>query len=115
MTNVPSGALDLNASSLDPSELASEDRLRLIGDGISSYLTPLVTGWLALILIPVMVRRLGTAHYGVWIACTAFTALVMAFDLGLGSTLTREVAAGSDRRGTLTEDAASFVIAARDV
>lgn len=63
-------------------------------------------GWaaaLALLAVPVYLRFIGVEAYGVVGLFTSFSILVGFLDLGLGATLTRELAKLSARAGTLAD------------
>ena len=63
-------------------------------------------GWaaaLALLAVPVYLRLIGVEAYGVVGLFTSFSILVGFLDLGLGATLTRELAKLSARAGTLAD------------
>jgi O-antigen/teichoic acid export membrane protein len=63
-------------------------------------------GWaaaLALLAVPVYLRFIGVEAYGVVGLFTSFSILVGFLDLGLGATLTRELAKVSARTGTLAD------------
>lgn len=72
--------------------------VRSIGGGGIQYL---VTTVLALASVPILVHRLGTAAYGVWVVVTALLALGTLADVGVRTEVTRRVAAhwgDGDRR-----------------
>lgn len=76
-------------------------------DGLINYLGPLAAGLAGLVLVPLLLRGLGTELYGLWIAAYALTGMVSGFDFGLGVNITREVAATLG--GGSREAAAQFV------
>jgi len=92
--------------------LAVDERVRLMRDGVFNNASVIVAGVIGIVLVPIMLRGLGTESYGVWIAALSVGGVVGLFDFGLGLSVTREVAASLDRetRG----DAARFVKAARN-
>jgi O-antigen/teichoic acid export membrane protein len=69
------------------------DRVKLVRDGFANCAGHVVTGLAALILVPVLLGGLGAERYGLWIAALSIAAIAGAIDLGLGSVVTREVAA----------------------
>jgi O-antigen/teichoic acid export membrane protein len=102
--------------SLSPSPadeaLAVDERVRLMRDGVFNNASVIVAGVIGIVLVPIMLRGLGTESYGVWIAALSVVGVVGLFDFGLGLSVTREVAAslGRETRG----EAARFVKAARN-
>ena len=49
-----------------------------------------------LLLVPVVLRGLGEPDYGVWLAAIAVAGAISAIDLGLGLSVMRQVATGSE-------------------
>ncbi len=92
--------------------LAVDERVRLMRDGVFNNASVIVAGVIGIILVPIMLRGLGTESYGVWIAALSVVGVVGLFDFGLGLSVTREVAASLDRatRG----ETARYVKAARN-
>ena len=90
--------------------LDGAERLRLMRDGIVNNLSPVISGAVRIILIPIMLRGLGAETYGLWIIALSLPGLIGAIDFGLGQTVALQVAAGGtgDRR----HHAADFVAAA---
>jgi O-antigen/teichoic acid export membrane protein len=86
-------------------------RVRLMRDGLLNYAGFLVSGLVGIVMVPVMMHALGNELYGVWIAMLSMIALGSIVDLGLGWTITREVAAGTGERSS---ESAHLVRAARD-
>jgi O-antigen/teichoic acid export membrane protein/2-polyprenyl-3-methyl-5-hydroxy-6-metoxy-1,4-benzoquinol methylase len=69
------------------------ERIRLIRDGLINYLGVLVAGIVGIAVVPTMLDRLGAQSYGLWVGVLATVAIVAEIDLGLGTIVTREVAA----------------------
>jgi O-antigen/teichoic acid export membrane protein/2-polyprenyl-3-methyl-5-hydroxy-6-metoxy-1,4-benzoquinol methylase len=84
------------------------ERLRLIRDGMINCSGFFVTAVVGFILVPVMLNKLGAEAYGLWLATLAIAGILGAFDFGLGSSVTREVAAAQG--GKAKEDAQKFVV-----
>ena len=72
------------------------ESIRLMRDAVVNASGILLPSAMALLLVPVMLNGLGAAVYGLWIAAVAVTAIASSFDLGLGWTLVRQVAADAD-------------------
>jgi O-antigen/teichoic acid export membrane protein/SAM-dependent methyltransferase len=75
--------------------LLTSERVRLIRDGLVNYAGILISGIVAIAVVPTMLSHLGAETYGLWVIVLAVVALVGEFDFGLGPILTREVAADS--------------------
>jgi O-antigen/teichoic acid export membrane protein/2-polyprenyl-3-methyl-5-hydroxy-6-metoxy-1,4-benzoquinol methylase len=78
------------------------ERIRLIRDGLINYSGVVVAGIVGIAVVPTMLDRLGAQSYGLWVAVLASVAIVAEVDFGLGTIVTREVAAapGSERAET---------------
>jgi O-antigen/teichoic acid export membrane protein len=78
---------------------ANDDGRRLIVDGLVNYSGMAVAAVVGILLVPLMLGRLGTDRYGLWLAAIALSAALRAVDLGLGLVVVREVAgaAGEQR------------------
>jgi O-antigen/teichoic acid export membrane protein len=79
-------------------------------DGVVNYSGFVTNGLAGIILVPVMLRYLGTEPYGLWLAAMAVWGMLGSFDLGLYWSVSREIASAVGN--ILTEDAAGFVSAA---
>ena len=75
-----------------------------------NYSGVVTSGLAGVILVPVMLRYLGTESYGLWLAAVAVWGMLGSFDFGLHWSVTREVASALD--STLSEDAVGFVTSA---
>lgn len=64
-----------------------------MGDGLVNNLTLLVSGVVGIVLVPLMLKWLGPKPYGVWIVAMATAGMLGTADLGLYSTVVREVSA----------------------
>jgi O-antigen/teichoic acid export membrane protein len=71
-------------------------RARLLRDGLLNAAATLAGAVVGLMLVPVMLAHLPGTDYGTWIALLALVRLAAVVDLGLGWTVTREIAAASD-------------------
>src|SRR5438445_13036345 len=71
---------------------APGERTRLIGNGILNVGGFVFSKATDIVLIPVLLHGLGAELYGLWIASFSVSALVGWADLGLGWSLTREIA-----------------------
>jgi O-antigen/teichoic acid export membrane protein/trans-aconitate methyltransferase len=69
------------------------ERIRLIRDGLINYSGVLVAGIVGIAVVPTMLDQLGAQSYGLWVAVLAAVAIVAEVDFGLGTVVTREVAA----------------------
>src|SRR5687767_156967 len=72
------------------------ERVRLMRDAAVNASGILVPSAVALLLVPIMLRGLGDALYGFWIAVAALVAIFSSFDLGLGWTVVRQIACDTD-------------------
>jgi O-antigen/teichoic acid export membrane protein/SAM-dependent methyltransferase len=71
---------------------------RLISDSLVNYSGLAVGTLVGILLVPVMLSRLGTARYGLWIAALTLASTLRAIDFGLGLVVMREVAAAAGTR-----------------
>ena len=91
------------------------ERIRLIRDGLINYSGVLVAGVVGIAVVPTMLDRLGAESYGLWVGVLASVAIVAEIDLGLGTIVTREVAAAPASATTarlLASAGAAFLILA---
>ncbi len=65
---------------------------RLIKGIGSSVVARAATSLLPLLLIPLTIRYLGTEQYGIWMAITSVTSMLLWADLGLGNGLLTKLA-----------------------
>ncbi len=87
-----------------------EARLRLMRDGVINNVGLLVSGALSIILVPIMLRALGAEAYGLWIYALVLAGLTSALDVGIGASVTREVA--GTLSGGFSNETIRFVAAA---
>jgi len=100
MTEVP-GAVEVRvegtarpSSAGEPEPgLSVNERVRLLRDGLINNWGVLVVAIVGLAVVPVMLDGLGLERYGLWVALLAAVALIGEIDFGLGTIMTREVAA----------------------
>lgn len=71
--------------------------VRLARDGAVNYGGQLLAALIGFAVVPLLLHRLGAESYGVLVVALTCAALGGFFDLGLGSTVTREVAAAASR------------------
>jgi O-antigen/teichoic acid export membrane protein len=76
----------------------SDDSRRLIVDALVNYSGMAVAAVVGILLVPLMLGRLGTDRYGLWLAAVTLTATLRAVDLGLGLVVVREVAGAAGER-----------------
>ena len=101
------------SSSAEPESAAKADsldtkeRLRLMRDGVVNYSGFVTSGLAGIILVPVMLRYLGTESYGLWLAAMAVWGMLGSFDFGLYWSVSREIASALGT--TFSEDAIGFV------
>src|SRR5262245_43662867 len=76
------------------------ERVRLIRDGLINYSGVLVAGLVGIAVVPTMLDRLGTQSDGLWVGVLATVAIVAEIDFGLGTIVTREVAAATPSAAT---------------
>ena len=107
------GQNGLESNSLPGASLSLTERAALVRDGLLNYGGNLVSAVTTILLVPIMLRTLGAPAYGLWIAVLSLAAVLAAFDLGLGSSLTRVVARGLDRDSQSAD--ARFVRAAESL
>src|SRR5271157_743 len=86
-----------NADRELPDRLGSDERVRLMRDGMLNNASLLISGLIAIVLVPIMLKGLGVESYGLWIAAFSLAGTVGLFDFGLGMSVTREVAASLNR------------------
>jgi O-antigen/teichoic acid export membrane protein len=91
------------------------ERIRLIRDGLINYSGVLVAGIVGIAVVPTMLDRLGAQSYGLWVGVLATVGIVAEIDFGLGTIVTREVAAAPASAATArlltTAGAASLALA----
>jgi O-antigen/teichoic acid export membrane protein len=87
-----------------------DERPRLLRDAVVNASGILISSAVALLVVPIMLRGLGAAAYGLWIAVSAVVAIAVSFDLGLGWTVVRQIAA--DSRGEPKAETVQFFQAA---
>jgi O-antigen/teichoic acid export membrane protein len=68
-------------------------RVRLMRDGVINNAGLVVSGVVSLILVPFLLKGLGAEAYGLWIAALVLSGLMGVLDVGLGTSVIREVAA----------------------
>jgi len=73
------------------SGLEVSERLKLMSDGLLNNASLLVSGLVAIVIVPLMLKWLGAESYGIWIVALATAAMLSSVDFGLSSTVTREV------------------------
>ena len=97
---------------LDPQDglFSTGERLRLMRDGVVNYSGFVTSGLVGIILVPVMLRYLGTESYGLWLAAAAVSGLLGGVDFGLFWSVTREVSGSLNT--TLSDATIGFVSAA---
>jgi O-antigen/teichoic acid export membrane protein len=83
--------------------LGTEERLRLMRDGLINNLAPFVSSLVAIVMVPVMLAGVGRESYGVWVSALALSAILASIDLGLGWSLARALAGGGEREEKLRE------------
>ncbi len=77
----------------NPNKLVTDERVRLMRDGVFNNASLLISGLIGVVLVPIMLRGLGVESYGIWIAALSLIETVGLIDFGLGLSVTREVAA----------------------
>lgn len=92
-----SNALDVNA------------RVRLMRDGVINNAGLVLSGIVSLVLVPFLLKGLGAEAYGLWIAAMVLGGLMGVLDLGLGTSVIREVAATLS--GETSDETTRFVTA----
>ena len=90
--------------------LDRNERIRLMRDGILNNTSIFISGLIGIVLVPIMLKGLGSEAYGVWIAALSITSAAGLFDFGLGASLTREVAAA--QREGIGDETTRFLKAA---
>jgi O-antigen/teichoic acid export membrane protein len=68
-------------------------RVRLMRDGVINNAGLVVSGVVSLVLVPFLLKGLGAEAYGLWIAAQVLSGLMGVLDVGLGTSVIREVAA----------------------
>jgi O-antigen/teichoic acid export membrane protein len=68
-------------------------RVRLMRDGVINNAGLVASGVVSLILVPFLLKGLGAEAYGLWIAALVLAGLMGMLDVGLGTSVIREVAA----------------------
>ncbi|MDR3673848.1 MAG: SAM-dependent methyltransferase [Acidobacteriota bacterium] len=94
----------------NPDRLGTDERVRLMRDGVFNNASLLISGLIGIVLVPIMLRGLGVESYGLWIAALSVVGTVGLFDFGLGLSVTREVAASLGNAGG--SESAPFIKAA---
>jgi O-antigen/teichoic acid export membrane protein len=89
--------------------LNANERVRLMRDGLVNNSASVVSAIVGIVLVPIMLKGLGIESYSLWIAALALLGIPAGFDLGLGATVVREVAA---RGRESSEELSAFVQAA---
>lgn len=100
-TSNPEGETD-SVSVLDASE-----RLRLARDGLINSSASIISGLVGIVLVPIMLRGLGAENYGLLIVASIVSGMAMTIDVGVGFSVTREIAATS--RSGASEETVRFV------
>ena len=67
------------------------ERLRLLRDGIANCSGQLLSGLVALVMIPIMLRGMGVEGYGLWVAAWTLSSLIWLSDFGLEWSMVREI------------------------
>ena len=93
-----------------PRPLDSTERVRLMLDGIFNNVSPLVSGAVGVLLVPIMLRGLGAETYGLWIIALSLPGVVGVLDIGLGISVTLQVSGCRDFESS--REAARFVASA---
>lgn len=96
-----------------PPRFDSDERVRLMRDGVLNNASLLISGLVGIVLVPIMLRGLGVESYGLWIAALSVAGTVGLVDFGLGLSVTREVAASLS--STDGSEAGPFIRAAGTV
>jgi len=89
--------------------LFPDERLRLMADGVINCAGLLFSGLVGIILVPIMLRGLGSEIYGLWVAALAVSGIAGLFDFGLGWSVAREIAGAES--GEAGEGTVQFVAA----
>lgn len=89
------------------------ESIHLMRSSLINCLGLLVSGCAGIILIPIMLTTLRADQYGLWVATLAVTNIVGALDFGLGSSITREVAASINDE--MREETSRFIQTASNV
>lgn len=87
--------------------------LRVLRNVVTNYLRFFLTGAIAFVLTPFMVRHLGDRDYGVWVTLFSLTGYFGLFDQGIRPSLVRYVSrdhAAGDREGLARTISSAFVL-----
>lgn len=74
--------------------LSLDERVRLIRDGGVQIAALVASSLIGLVMVPLLLAELGATQYGLWMTASALAGVLAVVDLGLGMTITREVAGG---------------------
>lgn len=77
-------------------EKNSTEGRRLIRDSLINYTGIIVSGLVSILLVPILIKGLGTETYGLWIAALALVGLLMGVDLGLEWSIPRAIATSNE-------------------
>jgi len=100
------------SSAPDAGSFETEERIRLMGQGLVNGAGKVMLGLIAICLVPVMLRGLGRELFGLWLFASMVASTVATVaDLGLQLTVIREVGAVGDD----THEVAPFVRAAANL
>ncbi len=102
-TAAPAAALPVS-----PPAIPAGERLRLLRDGVANCSGQLLSGLVALVMIPIMLRFMGVEGYGLWVAAWTLTSLIWLSDFGLEWTMVREISLAI---GAGEEDSAPDLVA----
>ncbi len=102
-----SGAVPNPVSSADGD---IKERIRLMRDGVVNYSGYVTAGVAGIILVPVLLRVLGSECYGLWLAALAVSGMFGGVDFGLYWSVNREIS--GTLSSTLGEETAGFVVSA---
>ncbi|MDP9262792.1 MAG: glycosyltransferase [Acidobacteriota bacterium] len=115
MANLPDdpvavpGATQATAPPTSPSAaIPAAERLRLLRDGIANCSGQLLSGLVALVMIPIMLRFMGVEGYGLWVAAWTLSSLIWLSDFGLEWSMVREISLAI---GAGKEDSAPDLVA----
>jgi O-antigen/teichoic acid export membrane protein len=93
-----------------PAGIDTTERLRLMRDGVVNYSGYVVSGVAGIILVPVLLRVLGSESYGLWLAALAVSGMFGGIDFGLYWSVTREISATLTSK--IDEETSGFVASA---
>ena len=88
----------------------TKERIRLMRDGVVNYSGYVASGVAGIILVPVLLRVLGSESYGLWLAALAVSGMFGGVDFGLYWSVNKEISATLST--TLEEETAGFVVSA---